>query len=112
MNTPTVTTPRLDAAALDQLFREARSFSKWQDRPVDPALVEELYHLVKYGPTSANTSPARFLFLSGDEAKQRLVNILPEGNQEKARTAPLVAIVAYDLEFYESPGGSSCPTAT
>ncbi len=91
---------RLDDTALDQLFREARSFSKWQDKPVSPALIEELYDLLKLGPTSANTSPARFLFLVTPEAKARLVPLLPEMNQDKARTAPVVAIVAYDLEFY------------
>ena len=93
-------TVRLNAAALDQLFREARSFSKWQDRPVSPQLIEEIYDLLKFGPTSANTSPARFLFLTTPAAKARLVPPLPEMNQEKARTAPVVAIVAYDLEFY------------
>jgi len=91
---------RLDTPALDQLFREARSFSKWQDKPVSLPLIEEIYHLLKFGPTSANTSPARFLFLTTPEAKSRLVPLLPEMNQEKARTAPVVAIVAYDLEFY------------
>ena len=104
MNIPTIPTPRLNDQALDQLFRQARSFSNWQNRPVDPTLIEELYDLLKFGPTSANTSPARFLFLSSDEAKNRLVSILPEGNQEKARTAPVVAIVAYDLDFYEQLG--------
>jgi len=104
MNIPTSQAPRLDDTTLDQLFRQARSFSNWQKRSVDPALIEELYDLLKYGPTSANTSPARFLFLTNDEAKERLVRILPEGNQEKTRTAPLVAIVAYDLEFYEHLG--------
>jgi len=91
---------KLEAPVLDQLFREARSFSKWQDRPVSPQLIEEIYDLLKFGPTSANTSPARFLFLTTPEAKARLVSLLPEMNQEKARTAPVVAIVAYDLEFY------------
>ena len=91
---------RINDTALDQLFREARSFSKWQDKPIAPSLVEELYDLLKFGPTSANTSPARFVFLTTPEAKARLVPLLPEMNQEKARTAPVVAIVAYDLEFY------------
>ena len=63
-------------------------------------LIEEIYDLLKFGPTSANTSPARFLFLTTPDAKARLVPLLPEMNQEKARTAPVVAIVAYDLEFY------------
>ena len=97
-NTPHST--RVNTEAMDQLFREARSFSKWQDRPVGLPVLEEIYELMKYGPTSANTSPARFLFLATEEAKSRLVPLLPEGNQEKARTAPVVAIVAYDLEFF------------
>jgi len=91
---------RLGAAALDQLFREARSFSKWQDKPVEPELIKELYELLKFGPTSANTSPARFLFLTTPEAKERLAAVLPEMNQAKTRTAPVVAVVAYDLEFH------------
>ncbi len=91
---------RLDDLSLDQLFREARTFSNWRDRPVSPSLIQELYDLLKFGPTSANTSPARFLFLTTQEAKARLVALLPEMNQEKARTAPVVALVAYDLEFY------------
>ncbi len=100
MNVTASPSQRLDHAVLDQLFREARSFSKWQDRPVAPELIEELYDLVKFGPTSANTSPARFVFLTGAEARERLAKILPEGNQEKTRTAPVVAVVAYDLEFF------------
>lgn len=93
-------TVKLANPALDQLFREARSFSQWQDKPVSPQLIEEIYDLLKFGPTSANTSPARFLFLTTPAAKARLVPLLPEMNQEKARTAPVVAIVAYDMEFY------------
>jgi 3-hydroxypropanoate dehydrogenase len=100
MNTIQAPVGRLDTAALDQLFREARSFSKWQDKPVADELIEELYELLKFGPTSANTTPARFLFLTTPAAKERLASRLPEMNQEKARTAPVVAVVAYDLEFY------------
>jgi 3-hydroxypropanoate dehydrogenase len=92
---------QLDDASLDVLFREARSFSFWQPRPVEPSVVRKLYDLVKFGPTSANTSPARFVFLTSEEAKTRLVPLMPEGNQEKTRTAPVVALIAYDLKFYE-----------
>ncbi len=95
---------RLDDEALDQLFREARSFSSWQDRPVEESVVQELYNLVKMGPTSANTSPARFVFVRSEEAKARLVPLMPEMNQEKTRRAPLVALVAYDLRFHEKLG--------
>lgn len=91
----------LDEKALDQLFRHARTHSTWQDRKVEPQLLRQLYDLMKFGPTSANTSPARIVFLTSDEAKARLVPALPEMNQEKARTAPVVAIIAYDLNFWE-----------
>ena len=93
---------RLSDAALDVLFREARSYSYWQPRPVEQSLIRELYDLLKMGPTSANTTPARFLFLTTAEAKDRLVRIMPEGNKEKTRTAPVVAIIAYDLKFFEN----------
>ena len=92
---------RLDERALDQLFREARSFSYWQDRQVEESVVQELYNLLRLGPTSANTSPARFVFLRSDEAKERLVPSMPEVNQEKVRRAPLVVLIAYDLRFHE-----------
>jgi len=65
-------TGRLDEKALDQLFREARSFSYWQDRPVEEAAIRELYDLLKMGPTSANTSPARFVFVRSEDSKARL----------------------------------------
>ncbi len=92
---------RLDDKALDQLFREARSFSYWQDRPVEDSMIQELYDLLKMGPTSANTSPARFVFVRSEEAKARLAPLMPEMNQEKTRRAPLIVLVAYDLRFYE-----------
>jgi 3-hydroxypropanoate dehydrogenase len=95
---------RLDDKALDQLFREARSFSYWQDRPVEESLIQELYDLLKMGPTSANTSPARFVFVRSEEAKARLVPLMPEMNQEKTRRAPLIVLIAYDLRFYEKLG--------
>ncbi len=95
---------RLDDKALDQLFREARSFSYWQDRPVEDSMIQELYDLLKMGPTSANTSPARFVFVRSEEAKARLAPLMPEMNQEKTKRAPLVVLVAYDLRFYEKLG--------
>ena len=88
-------------AALDQLFRQARSYSFWQPRAVEESVVHRLYDLVKFGPTSANTSPARFVFVMSDEGKARLVPLMPEMNQEKTRTAPVVALIAYDLRFYD-----------
>jgi 3-hydroxypropanoate dehydrogenase len=86
---------------LDTVFRNARSFNAWQDRPVSDEQIEALYELLKWGPTSANSSPARFVFVKSDEAKARLKPCLAEGNVDKSMTAPVVAIVAMDMEFYE-----------
>ena len=94
-------TQSLDAAALDQLFRTARTFNKWQDRPVTDAQIQELYELLKWGPTSANASPARFVFVRTPEGKEKLRQVLSAGNLEKTMTAPVTAIVAYDSAFYD-----------
>jgi 3-hydroxypropanoate dehydrogenase len=92
---------QLDEAALDLLFREARSFSFWQPRPVEDSVIRKLYDLLKFGPTSANTTPARFVFVTSNAAKARLVPLMPEMNREKTASAPVVVLVAYDLKFYE-----------
>lgn len=86
---------------LDQLFREARTHNAWLDKPVSDDLLRELYDVVKWAPTSANASPARFLFLRTAEAKERLRPALAPGNVEKTMTAPVTVIIAYDLLFYE-----------
>jgi 3-hydroxypropanoate dehydrogenase len=91
----------LDPAGLDQLFREARSHNKWRDEPVSDETLRELYDLLKYGPTSANCSPARFLFVRTKEGKERLAPALSSGNLAKTMAAPVTAIVAYDPKFYE-----------
>jgi len=91
----------LSDEALDQLFRTARSFSNWLPIPVSDEALRRLYNLMKWGPTSANASPARIFFLRTPEAKQRLVPALSPTNVEKVQTAPVTAIVAYDLHFYE-----------
>jgi 3-hydroxypropanoate dehydrogenase len=91
----------VDAVALDTLFREARTFSTWQPRPVTDEALRELYDLLKWGPTSANGSPARFAFLRTKEAKERLRPALAPLNVEKTMTAPVTVIVAYDLKFYQ-----------
>ena len=91
----------IDDSALDILFREARTYTVWQPRPVPETLLREIYDLFKLGPTSANTSPARILFLQSEEAKARLLPALMPMNVEKSRTAPVAAVIAYDLEFYE-----------
>ena len=101
MNTAVAEERKLDAQALDILFREARTFNSWQSRPVDPGILRELYDLVKFGPTAANSTPARFVFLTTEASKERLVPLMNEGNREKTRQAPVVALVAYDLKFYE-----------
>ena len=91
----------LNDAALDTLFREARSFSHWQDRPVSPTQLQQLYDLMKWGPTAANSCPARLVFVQSEAAKARLKPCLAEGNVDKSMSAPVVAIIGMDLEFHE-----------
>jgi 3-hydroxypropanoate dehydrogenase len=91
----------LDDAALDALFRAARTHNGWQDKPVSDALLQALWELAKMPPTSANCSPMRVLFLKAKEAKARLLPMLLEGNRAKTMQAPVTAIIGYDLEFYE-----------
>ena len=91
----------LDNTALDILFRKARSYNAWQDKPVSDQQLNELYELMKWGPTSANSCPARIVFIKSDEAKQKLKACLDEGNIEKSMSAPVVAVIGMDLEFYE-----------
>ena len=91
----------LDNAALDVLFRSARSYNSWQDKPVSDEQINEIYELMKWGPTAANSCPARIVFIKSDEAKQKLKDCLQEGNIEKSMTAPVVALIGMDMEFYE-----------
>jgi 3-hydroxypropanoate dehydrogenase len=91
----------LDDAALDVLFRSARTHNKWRKKPVSDTLLRAVWELAKSGPTSANCSPARIIFVKSPEAKERLSPALSEGNREKTLAAPVTAIIAYDLEFYE-----------
>jgi len=93
--------PSLDAASLDTLFREARTPTKWLDRPVPDSLLEELYGLLKWAPTSANSSPARFVFVRSPEGKARLKPALSPGNIEKTMAAPVTVIVAQDPWFHD-----------
>jgi 3-hydroxypropanoate dehydrogenase len=90
----------VDDAALNVLFREARTYSKWQTKPVSDQLLHDLYDLVKLAPTSANAAPARFVFLRSKDSKERLRPALAPANVEKVMTAPVTAIIAYDLRFY------------
>ncbi len=87
--------------ALDRIFRAARTHNKWTDEPVSDALLMALYDLLRWGPTAANSLPARFLFLTSMDAKLRLKPLLNEGNREKTMQAPAVAIIGYDLDFPE-----------
>lgn len=86
---------------LDQIFRDARTFPAWLDTPVTDEMLRQLWDLMKWGPTSANTNPARFVFLRSGEAKERLRPALSPSNVEKTMTAPVCVIVAYDLLFFE-----------
>lgn len=91
----------LDDAALDLLFREARSFNRWAAEPVSDKTLHELYDLLKFGPTSLNCSPARFVFVKSPVAKARLIACLAPGNVVKVEQAPVTVIVAMDEKFYE-----------
>jgi 3-hydroxypropanoate dehydrogenase len=92
---------RLDDNSLNQLFVQARTHNKWLDRPIDEALLRELYDLAKLAPTSANSQPMRVVFVKSREAKERLRPALSPQNVEKTMTAPVTAIIAHDLEFYQ-----------
>lgn len=94
-------TETLHDAALDLIFRTARTFNAWQDKDVPDALLREVYDLMKFGPTSANSSPARLVFVKSKAAKERLRPALSGGNVKKTMNAPVTAIIAYDTRFYE-----------
>lgn len=87
--------------ALDIIFREARTRNGWAPRDVSRTLMQAVYDLTKWGPTSANCSPARFVFVTSKEGKERLKPHLSGGNRDKTMAAPVCVIVAYDMEFYE-----------
>lgn len=94
-----MTQPLADTA-IDQLFRTARTYNRFSGE-IDDATLRQLYDLVKFGPTAANACPARFVFVKSAEAKARLAPALDEGNREKTLAAPVVAIVGYDMAFYD-----------
>lgn len=89
----------LNDAALDQLFREARTHNGFTSEPVPEATLRALYDLLKWGPTSANASPARFVFVTTPEGKEKLKPALSSGNLAKTMAAPVTVIVAHDLDF-------------
>lgn len=91
----------LDQAGLDLLFRQARTHNKWTDQQVTEDELRAVYDLLKFGPTSANCSPARFVFLRGQAAKEKLSPALSSGNRDKTMAAPVTVIVAHDPKFYD-----------
>jgi len=91
----------LDQTARAELFTDARTHNQWKPEPVSDETLRELYDLLKMGPTSANTSPARFVFLRTAEAKERLKPALSAGNLDKTMAAPVTVIAAYDPQFFE-----------
>lgn len=94
-------TEEVPDACLDQLFRDARTHNAWREEDVADELLHQIVDLVKLGPTSANCSPARFLFVKSHAAKEKLKPHLSDGNREKTMKAPVCAIIGYDLDFYE-----------
>ena len=91
----------IDQAAIDTLFLKARTQNKWKDEPVTEDQLRQLYDILKFGSTSANCSPARFIFVTSKEGKEKLAPALSSGNLEKTMAAPVCVIVATDMEFYE-----------
>jgi 3-hydroxypropanoate dehydrogenase len=93
--------PRLDTPALDQLFLEARTQNGWLLTPVSDDQLHAIYDIMKFGPTSANSCPARVVFVRTPEAKARLLPALSPGNVDKTKAAPVTAIIGYDTRFFE-----------
>ena len=94
-------TRTLSEEALGEILTEARTHSVWLPEPVSDDLLVQIYNLMKWGPTSANSSPARIVFVKSPEAKAKLLPCMAEGNVEKTKAAPVTAIIAQDLEFYD-----------
>ena len=90
---------KLDAPALAQLFTEARTRNGWKTDPLPESLLRELYDLVKFGPTAANSTPARFIFVTSPEAKAKLAALSSGSNGPKILQAPVTVIIGYDLDF-------------
>jgi 3-hydroxypropanoate dehydrogenase len=92
---------KMNAVALDQLFRVARTRNGWTDRPVSDEQIRELYDLLKLGPTSANSCPARFVWVRAPERKARLAALASQTNGPKILAAPVTVIIGFDLDFAE-----------
>ena len=88
-------------SSLDQIFREARTRNAFEDRPVGDTMIQAIYDLLKWGPTSANCSPARFVFVTSEAGKARLKPHLMEGNVAKTMSAPVCAIIGHDMTFHD-----------
>ena len=101
MNEFATVKPLIPDAALDRLYRTARSFNDFMAQPVSDAELRALYDLAKWGPTTANSQPQRIVFVRSAEAKERLAPALSSQNRKKALGAPVVAILAYDMRFFE-----------
>jgi nitroreductase len=91
----------LNDTALQTLFTDARTHNGWRDKPVTDEQLRQLWELMKWGPTSANCSPARIVFVKSPEAKEKLLACMNSGNIEKTKSAPVTAIIGMDMEFYE-----------
>ena len=91
----------VNESALDTIYRKARTYTAWLDKPVSDELLREVYDLAKMGPTSANMCPMRIVFVRSPAAKQRLKPALAPGNVDKTMAAPVTAIIAMDVKFYE-----------
>ncbi len=94
-------TAPLDDAALDQLFREARSYNGYADTPVTRAQMDAIWDVMKWGPTSANCLPARLVWCESADAKEKLAALASDNNKDKIRKAPVTVIIGMDMEFYE-----------
>ncbi|MBC3767075.1 malonic semialdehyde reductase [Neptunicella marina] len=92
----------LSQQALDQLFYQARTVNAWQDKPVSDELLTQLYDVFKWGPTSANSCPARFVWVKSDKAKQTLADLAKGGNPDKILQAPVTVIIGQDLNFVDT----------
>lgn len=93
---------RIDDKALKQLFLDARTHNTWQSKDVPDSLLTEIVDLMKMGPTSANCQPVRITYLKSEAAKKHIAPFLSESNRSKTMTAPVCAIIAQDLKFYEA----------
>ena len=91
----------LGAQALDQLFREARTYNGYFDKPISKEQLNDIWELMKFGPTSANCLPARMIWCTSDDAKEKLAALSMPANAEKIRKAPVTVIIGMDMEFYD-----------